>query len=113
MIAHLSDIRCRHRNEDPDALNQTFPAHLLITKVSSARFSARSRTQAQRRGARSGAAAGAGGRRGGRNRLDMEWVMNHGEEQRVQAVRTLIDAGEYAQAEEDALYFDDDEDDDE
>ena len=61
-----------------------FPAHLLITKVQPPQFNARNK----------------GGKRGrlNKNPWDREWVMSRQEQQRVEEVRTLIEAREYRKA---------------
>ena len=62
-----------------------FPAHLLITKVQPPQFNARNK---------------GGGKRGrlSKNPWDREWVMSRQEQQRVEEVRTLIEAREYRKA---------------
>ena len=93
------------RNDGFDENNMTFPAHLLIAKIDAdPGFNPRKkplRGQQQRRDVASR-----------ENKRDQEWVMTVVEQQRLESIRTLIDAGEYAQAEEDALDEGDDDFDD-
>ena len=99
------------RSDGLDSNNMTFPAHLLIAKIeANPGFNSRKkplRGQQRPQAGRVGAAAAAGSRA---NRRDQEWVMTVVEQQRVEGIRTLIDAGEYAQAEENALDEGDDDD---